>query len=92
MANLPADGRLQPGVRRGDGFILGVTLVLAVVLSPIGLITALAFGIAARRHGEPERASRFFILAAVALVVLVVLCMVGLGVHAGSSTGNSSSP
>jgi uncharacterized membrane protein YozB (DUF420 family) len=91
MANLSADGHLQPGVRRGDGFVLGVTLVLAVVLSPIGLITALAFGIAARRRGERERASRFFIVAAVALVVLAVLCLVGLGVHAGSSTGSSGS-
>jgi heme O synthase-like polyprenyltransferase len=89
MANPPADGQLQPGVRRGDGFLLSVTLVLAVVLSPIGLITALAFGLAARRQGDRVRASRFFMVAAVALVVLVVLCMVGLGVHAGSNTAST---
>jgi heme O synthase-like polyprenyltransferase len=89
MANLPADGHTPPGLHRGDGFVLGVALVLAVVLSPIGLIIALAFGIAARRQGQRERASRLFIVAAVALVVLAVLCLIGSGVHSGSGTGSS---
>lgn len=85
MGNLSFDANARREVSRSDGIFLTVTLILAVLLPPIGLIAAVASGIAERRHGDHRKASRFFVVAAIALVMLAIVTLVGLGVHTGSS-------
>jgi TRAP-type C4-dicarboxylate transport system permease large subunit len=87
MGNLSFDANARRGVSRSDGMFLTVTLILAVVLPPIGLIVAVACGVAERRHGDHRKASQFFIVATIALVMLAIITLAGLGVHTGSSGG-----
>ncbi len=89
MADLSADGNAQPESRKTDGAIVAVTLILAVILPPVGLISALGLGVAARRQGDARRASRYFVVASVALLIIVVLCLIGLNTGPGSSAGVS---
>jgi heme O synthase-like polyprenyltransferase len=80
-------GQLGQARNRGEGVVQALVLVLAVFVAPVGLLVATALGFVAYRNGQRPKAIRYFIFAAIALVILLFLVLVGLRTSTGGSGG-----
>ena len=78
---------IQPYSRKAGGWLLGMTLALAVLLPPVGLFAGVAFGIVSRRQGAIQRGTWFFVIAGVAALVVVLAVVLALRTSTGGGGG-----